>query len=253
MLIRGLSVQKLAGYVPSLPTPFLANDEVDYGAFEALCDKLVRGGAHGLVVGSTTGETSTLTRSEHIEIVRIAQKISRGRVPVIAGIGSNSTSGAIELARDAEMVGANASLCIVPYYNRPTQQGLFEHFGAIARATGLPLILYDAPARCACGLADDTIARLAENPQFIGLKDATGDIARVPRLRARLGAHFRLLSGDDATALGYFACGGNGCISVAANLAPGLCCDLYIAHRHGHPGRSQRIEAAVSQLTTVLL
>jgi 4-hydroxy-tetrahydrodipicolinate synthase len=171
---------------------------------------------------------------------------------VIAGAGSNSTAHAIELTRDAEAGGADAILSIVPYYNKPTQSGLLAHFHAIADSTGLPIILYDVPARTACGLADETVARLAERPQVIGLKDATADVARPMRLRPLVGPEFRLLSGDDATALAFFAQGGNGCISVTSNLAPGLCRSMFLACRQGQIGAAQRWADHVAQLTAVL-
>jgi 4-hydroxy-tetrahydrodipicolinate synthase len=252
MFTTGLAAQKLTGYTPAVPTPFDRDDRIDFAALERLCDRLIYNGAHGLVVCGTTGEAPTLTASEHVEIIKIARGIARGRIPVVAGIGSNATSDAVELAQDAEVAGADALLCVVPYYNKPTQIGMIEHFRAVSRSTGLPLILYDIPSRCACGLADDTIVRLAENARIIGLKDATGDLPRVPRLRTRLGPHFRLLSGDDATALGFIAYGGNGCISVTANIAPGLCRDMFLAYRHGHFARAQRLESALTPLTAAL-
>ena len=153
---------------------------------------------------------------------------------MIAGAGSNSTGQAIELSRDAESAGADAVLSVVPYYNKPTQAGMYAHFRAIAESTGLPIILHDVPARTVCGLADDTIARLAELPQFIGLKDATGDVARPLRLRSLVGSEFRLLSADDATALAFFAQGGDGCISVTSNVMPGLCRAMYLAWMRGN-------------------
>ena len=174
------------------------------------------------------------------------------RVPVIAGAGSNSTSQAIELARDAEAAGADAVLSVVPYYNKPMQAGMYAHFHAIADAMGLPIILYDFPSRTVCGLADDTLARLAECPKFIGLKDATGDVTRPLRLRARLGPDFRLLSGDDATAFAFLAEGGNGCISVTSNVAPGLCRAMYLALRQGQSSRAQYLAAVVTRLTQAL-
>jgi 4-hydroxy-tetrahydrodipicolinate synthase len=154
-------------------------------------------------------------------------------VPIIAGAGSNSTQHAVEFTKDAEASGADAVLSVVPYYNRPTQAGLFAHFSEIAASTGLPIILYDVPTRTACSLADETIARLAELPQIAGLKDATGDPSRVARLRMLVGTDFRLLSGDDATALAFIAQGGDGCISVTSNVAPGLCRDMFLTLRQG--------------------
>jgi 4-hydroxy-tetrahydrodipicolinate synthase len=171
---------------------------------------------------------------------------------VIAGAGSNSTAHAIELTKDAEARGADAILSVVPYYNKPTQAGLLAHFTAIAQSTGLPIILYDVPCRTACSLADETVVRLAEMPQFIGLKDATGDITRPARLRSVVGKDFRLLSGDDATALAFFAQGGNGCISVTSNVAPGLCRSMFLACKQGQMVKAQRLSSEIAPLTSVL-
>ncbi len=252
MLATSLPVSRLGGYAPSVPTPFHKNGDVDHAALARLCTSLIRLNAHALVVCGTTGEAATLTRAEHIEVIRIARTVARGRIPVIAGVGSNSTSAAIDLAHDAETAGADGLLGVVPYYNKPTQAGMLAHFQHIAEATALPIILHDVPSRCACGLADDTVVRLAENRRIVGLADATGDIARVSRLRPRLGTAFRLLAGDDATAAAYIACGGNGCISTVANVAPGLCHDMYIAYRHGQTGRAQRLGAVIARLNAAL-
>lgn len=251
-MLTGRHVSQLSGYAPALPTPFDDEGHVDCAAFERFCDRQVKEGATALVVGGTTGEAPTLTPVEHRALIRIAVGVSRGQVPVIAGAGSNSTVHAIELTRDAETHGADAVLSIVPYYNRPTQAGLLAHFTAIARSTGLPIILYDVPSRTACSLADDTVVRLAEMPQFIGLKDATGDIIRPARLRPRVGQNFRLLTGDDATALPFLVQGGNGCISVTSNLAPGLCRSMYMAFRQGQMARAQRLSGEIAPLTSAL-
>jgi 4-hydroxy-tetrahydrodipicolinate synthase len=251
-MITGKHVSRLSGYAPALPTPFDQNGEVDDTAFEWLCDGQIREGATALVVCGTTGEAPTLDRAEHDRIVRIAVGVTRGRVPVIAGAGSNATSHAIELARDAETAGADAVLSVVPYYNKPMQAGMYAHFRAIADATGLPIILYDVPSRTVCGLADDTVARLSECPKFIGLKDATGDVTRPGRLRSRLGPEFRLLSGDDASAFAFIGQGGNGCISVTSNVAPGLCRAMYLAARQGLPSRAQHLAQVVGSLTGAL-
>jgi 4-hydroxy-tetrahydrodipicolinate synthase len=252
MIITGKHVSRLSGYAPALPTPFDQNGNVDSAALEALCDRQIQEGATALVVCGTTGEAPTLSRTEHHAIVCIAVSVAQGRVPVIAGAGSNSTSQAIELARDAEAAGADAVLSVVPYYNKPMQAGMYAHFQAIADATGLPIILYDVPSRTVCGLADDTVARLAECRSFIGLKDATGDVTRPARLRSRLGPEFRLLSGDDATALVFIGQGGNGCISVTSNVAPGLCRAMYLAARQGQPSRAQHLAQVVARLTGAL-
>src|SRR6266481_5744281 len=180
----GRHVLRLSGYAPALPTPFDDAGELDLGALERLCHRQIDEGATALIVCGTTGEAPTLSRAEQDSIVRVAVHASRGRIPVIAETGSNSTSQAIELSRDAEAASADAVLSVVPYYNKPPQSGMYAHFRAVAESTGLPIILYDVPARTVCGLADDTIARLAELPQFIGLKDATGDVTRPLRLRS---------------------------------------------------------------------
>ena len=248
----GRHVSKLSGYAPALPTPFDAEGAIDAAAFERLCDRQVQMGATALVVCGTTGEAPTLRPADHHVLVRVAVDIASGRIPVIAGAGCNSTAHAIELTKDAEAGGADAILSVVPYYNKPVQNGLYAHFRAIAKSTGLPIILYDVPSRTACALADDTVARLAEIPNIIGLKDATADISRPARLRRQVGAEFRLLSGDDATALGFLAQGGNGCISVTSNIAPGLCRSMFLAHRQGQIAHAQRLACLTGQLTAVL-
>jgi len=247
----GRHVSRLSGYAPALPTPFDSEGRIDFAAFERFCDLQVREGATALVACGTTGEAPTLTPSEHRELVRIAVGVARG-VPVIAGAGSNSTAHAIELGRDAEAAGADAVLSVVPYYNKPMQAGIEAHFRAVADSIGLPMILYDVPARTICGLADDTIARLAGHPRIIGLKDATGDVTRVGWLRARIGPDFRLMAGDDATAFAFLLAGGNGCVSVTSNLAPGLCRSMYLAVRQGQIAQAQRLARPVARLTGVL-
>jgi len=248
----GRHVSRLSGYAPALPTPFAEDGEVDLATFETFCDLQIRAGATALVVCGTTGEAPTLRPAEHHLLVRIALDVARGRVPIIAGAGSNSTAHAIELARDAERCGADAILSVVPYYNKPIQLGMYEHFHAVAQSTGLPIVLYDVPSRTACGLSDETVARLAEMPQVIGLKDATGDVTRLTRLRQLVGPEFRLLSGDDATAFAFLAQGGNGCISVTSNIAPGLCRNMFLALRQGQIASAQHWAASVAKLTAVL-
>jgi 4-hydroxy-tetrahydrodipicolinate synthase len=250
--IIGRHVSKLLGYAPAVPTPFDDAGNVDVAAFEHFCERQICEGATALVVCGTTGEAPTLRPGEHHILVRSAVDVARGRVPVIAGAGSNSTAHAIELTKDAEAGGADAILSVVPYYNKPIQSGLYAHFRAIAQSTGLPVILYDVPSRTACGLADETIARLAELPQIIGLKDATGDVTRPSRLRPLVGLEFRLLSGDDATALAFLAQGGNGCISVISNVAPGLCRAMFLACRQGQLSRSRQFAIPIAQLTAAL-
>jgi len=252
MPIPGRHVSKLSGFAPALPTPFDENGAIDRAAFELFCDRQIDEGATALVVCGTTGEAPTLSPEEHTELVRIAVGVARGRIPVIAGAGSNSTAHAVELTKDAESLGADAILSVVPYYNKPTQAGLYAHFSAIAQSTGLPIILYDVPSRTVCGLADETVARLAEMPQIIGLKDATGDVTRPMRLRPLVGTDFRLLSGDDATALAFLALGGNGCISVTSNVAPSLCRNMFLECKQGQMSRAQRLAIPFTQLTAAL-
>jgi 4-hydroxy-tetrahydrodipicolinate synthase len=252
MSMIGRHVSHLLGYAPALPTPFDDEGRIDAPAFARLCDLQIAHGATALVVCGTTGEAPTLLRQEHLELIRIAVGQSRGQIPVIAGAGANATAHAIDLARDAEAAGADAILSVVPYYNRPTQEGIYCHFRAIAEAIGLPVILYDVPSRTACGLADETVARLAELPHVIGLKDAAGDMARPARLRSLLGTDFRLLCGDDALALAYMAQGGDGCISVTSNVAPGLCRNMFLAWRQGQWVRAQRLARAAEPLTRAL-
>jgi 4-hydroxy-tetrahydrodipicolinate synthase len=252
MLFVGRHVSKLSGYAPAVPTPFQPDGMVDDAALERFCDQQVREGATALVVCGTTGEAPTLSRSEHDRIVRIAVNVASRHVPVIAGAGSNATSHAIELAKDAESAGADAILSVVPYYNKPTQAGMYAHFREIAGSIDLPVILYDVPSRTGCALTDETVARLAENQQFLGLKDATADMTRPLRLRALVSKEFRLMSGDDQTALTFMAVGGHGCISVTSNVAPGLCRRMYLALRHGHLREAQHLAGALMKLTTAL-
>jgi 4-hydroxy-tetrahydrodipicolinate synthase len=248
----GRHISRLAGYAPALPTPFGKDGDIDVEAFEELCRRQIRHGANALVVCGTTGEAPTLTPVEHTTLIQSAVRAARGQVPVIAGAGSNSTSHAIELTKDAENAGADGILSIVPYYNKPTQTGLYQHFYAIAQSTGLPIILYDVPSRTGCALADETVARLAELPQIIGLKDATGDVTRPLRLRSLVGQNFRLLTGDDATALAFIFQGGHGCISVTSNVAPGLCRIMYLACRKGQIAAAQRWALTMAKLTAAL-
>jgi 4-hydroxy-tetrahydrodipicolinate synthase len=238
--------------MPAVPTPFDQNGNLDATAFGHFCERQIQKNANALVVCGTTGESPTLRRDEHRKIIQIAVEASHKRVPVIAGAGSNSTAHALELAKNAEAAGADALLSVVPYYNKPNQQGLHAHFRAIARSSGLPIILYDVPSRTACGLADETVARLSEISQFVGLKDATADVTRPARLRALVGPDFRLLSGDDVTALAFFAQGGDGCISVTSNVAPGLCQSLFQACKLGQLARARLLAKTIARLTAAL-
>src|SRR5882757_9471133 len=242
----------LAGYIPDLPTPFDETDRIDFTAFAKLCESQIEAGVSAIVVGETAGEASTLTPVEHDTMVRTAIEIAHGRVRVIAGAGSNSTSQAIELTRRAEAAGADAVLSVVPYYNKPMQAGIHAHFLAIADQTTLPIILHDIPSRTNRELSDDTLARLVESKQFIGLRDGTGDLAHPLRLQPLLPPSFRLLSGDDATALAFFANGGDGCISTVSNVAPGLCQAIFSRCRQGRLQSARYLQNRLAPLTACL-
>jgi 4-hydroxy-tetrahydrodipicolinate synthase len=242
----------LAGYTPDLPTPFDENDRIDLTAFAKLCERQIAAGVSAIVVGETAGEASTLTPAEHDTIVRTAVEVARGRVRVIAGAGSNSTSHAVELTRRAQAAGADAVLSVVPYYNKPMQAGIYAHFRAIAGSTTLPIILHDIPSRTIRELSDETLARLAESKQFIGLRDGTGDITRPMRLRPLLPHGFRLLSGDDATALAFLANGGDGCISMISNIAPDLCRLIFSSCREGRLQSARYLQNRLAPLTACL-
>lgn len=221
-------VTRARGSMAALPTPYRFG-KVDIEALEKLCERLIAHGTSALVPCGTTGEAPLLTPDEHRLVVARTVTAAAGRVPVIAGAGSNNTQTAVELAQAAEKAGASALLCVTPFYLKPSQSGLVGHFKAIHDAVGLPLILYDVPSRTGCALADVTVRRLADLPRVLGLKDASGNIPRVPRLRRRLGAQFLLLSGDDPTQAAFRLAGGDGCISVTANVAPALCAALHRA------------------------
>jgi 4-hydroxy-tetrahydrodipicolinate synthase len=224
----------LRGSITALITPFV-NGAVDEKAFEQFVDWQIKEGSHGLVPVGTTGESPTVTHEEHRRIIEMCVDVADRRVPVIAGAGSNATSEAVALTRFAEDVGADAVLSVVPYYNRPTQEGIFRHFSAVASATSLPILLYSVPGRTVVDLTIDTIARLHEaHSNIVGVKDATASMERASLQRAKLGPDFVLLSGEDMTALGFNAHGGNGCISVTSNVAPRLCAQLQNACQQGN-------------------
>lgn len=213
------------GSIPALVTPF-RDGAVDEAAFEAFVDWQIGEGSHGLVPCGTTGEAATMSIAENERVIEITVAVAAGRVPVIAGCGSNDTAVAIRHLKHAERVGADAALVVVPYYNRPSQEGLFQHFKACAEATALPIILYNVPARSALEMSVDTMARLSTIPTILGVKDATGNVGRITAQRLACGDTFVQLSGNDDMALGAMVCGGAGCISVTANVAPRLCADF---------------------------
>ncbi|HMU16513.1 MAG TPA: 4-hydroxy-tetrahydrodipicolinate synthase [Thauera aminoaromatica] len=210
----------ITGSLVAIVTPMHDDGSLDFPRLRSLIDWHIAEGTDGIVIVGTTGESPTVTVDEHCELIRVAVEHCAGRVPVIAGTGANSTAEAVELARFAAQAGANAHLSVVPYYNRPTQEGLYRHFRTIAEAVELPLILYNVPGRTVADLANDTVLRLAEVPNIVGLKDATGNLDRACDLVERAPAEFALYSGDDMTSAAFLMLGGHGVISVTANVAP---------------------------------
>lgn len=216
----------------ALITPF-RNGAVDEKALANIVDWQIKEGTHGLVPVGTTGESPTLDYDEHKRVIEITIEVAARRVPVIAGTGSNSTSEAIELSQHAEKAGANGLLIVTPYYNKPTQEGLYQHFKAINDAVNTPILIYNIPGRSVVDMSVATMARLSELKNIVGVKDATANLARVTQQRLATGANFCQLSGEDATALGFMAHGGHGCISVASNVAPSLCASFQNACMKG--------------------
>ena len=231
----------ITGSLVALVTPMDEEGRLDLPRFRSLIDFHLKEGTDGLVIVGTTGESPTVSVDEHCELIRIAVEHSAGRIPVIAGTGANSTAEAIELARYAKSVGAVAGLSVVPYYNKPTQEGMYRHFKAIAEAVDLPVILYNVPGRTVADISNDTVLRLAQVPGIIGIKDATGNIERITDLAMRAPADFALYSGDDMSAMAFLLLGGHGVISVTANVAPRLMHELCVACREGQTARANEI------------
>ena len=236
------------GVITALVTP-LRNDRVDEEALRRLVDEQIRAGIDGLVPVGTTGESPTLSNDEHIRVVQVVVEEAKKRVPVIAGTGANSTREAIELTLAAKAVGADATLQVTPYYNKPTQDGLFRHFKAVADATLLPMVVYNVPGRTGCDLLPDTIARLCEVPQMVGVKEATGNLQRAAQIIARVGDRLAMLSGDDATAMPFYAVGGHGCISVVSNVAPADMAAMWDAALAGNWPRARELHYKVFPLS----
>jgi len=232
---------KFHGSIPALVTPF-KDGKLDEQSFRMLIDRQIAAGSHGLVPVGTTGESPTLSHEEHRRAVSICIDEARGRVPVIAGAGSNNTAEAIDLARHAEKAGADAALVVTPYYNKPTQEGLFQHFRAVNDAIGIPILIYNIPPRSVVDMSVETMKRLSELKNIVGVKDATGDVGRVSRQRHAMGPQFIQLSGEDMTALPYMAAGGHGCISVTANVAPELCAELMEAALKGDYSHALKVQ-----------
>ena len=245
------AVERLKGSITALITPF-KNGAVDEQAFTRLVEWQIAEGTHGLVPVGTTGESPTLSHKEHMRVVELCVTTARGRVPVIAGAGSNSTREAIELTRHAKEVGADAALSVAPYYNKPTQDGLYRHFAAIAEAVDLPLVLYNIPGRSIVEISVETLAKLAAIPNIVGVKDATGNLARASRDRGALPGSFVCLSGDDATALGFMAHGGRGCISVTSNVAPRASAEFQDACAAGNYAKALSIQDRLMALHDAL-
>ncbi|AIB11631.1 4-hydroxy-tetrahydrodipicolinate synthase (EC 4.3.3.7) [Azospirillum argentinense] len=222
----------LYGSIVALLTPF-KNGKVDEAAFQSFVEWQVAQGTHGLVPCGTTGESPTLSHEEHNRVVELCIEAAGGKVPVVAGTGSNSTEEAISLTQHAKKAGATAALVVTPYYNKPTQEGLYQHFKAIHDAADLPIVIYNIPGRSVVDMSVATMARLAKLPNIVGVKDATADLARPVRLLQEVGPDFIQLSGEDATALAFNAQGGVGCISVTANIAPAQCAAMQDAWRKG--------------------
>jgi 4-hydroxy-tetrahydrodipicolinate synthase len=228
------------GSFVALITPF-RNGGVDETKFQDLVAWQVEQGTHGLVPTGTTGEAPTLSHKEQERVIALSVEVANGRVPVVAGTGSNSTAHTIELTRIAKEAGATAALIQCPYYNKPTQEGLYQHFKAVHDAVDIPIVIYNIPGRAAVDMTNATMARLAKLPNIVGVKDATNDLARPLRMRVEIGRDFALMSGEDATAVAYLAQGGDGCISVTANVAPRLLAEMHEAWQRGEIDGVRRI------------
>ena len=239
------------GSIPAVITPFIGKD-VDYNSFFNVLNYLIDNGSHGLVPCGTTGESPTLSHDEHKKIIEETIRIADKRVPVIAGTGSNNTLEAIEYTDHAERSGADAALVVTPYYNKPTQSGLYEHFKTIAEKTTIPIIIYNIPGRSIIDMSIETMIELSKIDNIIGVKDATNDLFRPLLTMKKMRNKFCYLSGEDGTALAYLAQGGHGCISVTANVAPKLCSEMHSAWQEGDISKAQAINLKLSSLHNAL-
>ena len=239
------------GSIPAVITPFIDN-EVDYDSLAKVLNFLIDNGSHGLVPCGTTGESPTLSHEEHKKIIEETIRIADKRVPVIAGTGSNNTLEAVEYTAHAEESGADAALIVTPYYNKPTQSGLYEHFKTIADKTNIPIIIYNIPGRSIVDMTIETMIELSKLKKIIGVKDATNDLFRPLLTRKKMQNDFCFLSGEDGTALAYLAQGGHGCISVTANVAPKLCSQLHSAWQDGNISKAQEFNLKLSSLHNAL-
>ncbi len=236
------------GSMVALVTPMLEDGAVDFDRLGALVDFHVEQGTDAIVAVGTTGESATLDVDEHLAVIESVIRMAAGRIPVIAGTGANSTSEAVELTEAAHKAGADAALLVTPYYNKPTQEGLYRHFRKVAETVAIPQILYNVPGRTACDMLPETVARLSVVDNIVGIKDATGDLSRVAIHRALCADGFELYSGDDATTVDFIALGGLGCISVTANVAPGRMHEMCMAALAGDLDRARRIDAELIPL-----
>ena len=236
------------GSIVALVTPMHADGSLDVPALRRLIDFHLENGTNGIVAVGTTGESATLDVGEHLEVIRVSVAHVSGRIPVIAGTGANSTAEAIELTSKAKQLGADACLLVTPYYNKPTQEGLYRHYRAVADAVEIPQILYNVPGRTACDLLPQTVERLADHPNIVGIKDATGNLERARELIDRCGKEIDIFSGDDATALELILLGGDGDISVTANVAPRAMSELCAAAREGDKQRAREINDRLMEL-----
>ena len=239
------------GSIPAVITPFI-DDEVDYDSLDKILNFLIDNGSHGLVPCGTTGESPTLSHEEHKKIIEETIRIADKRVPVIAGTGSNNTLEAVEYTLHAEKSGADAALIVTPYYNKPTQSGLYEHFKTIADRTNIPIIIYNIPGRSIVDMTIETMIELSKINKIIGVKDATNDLFRPLLTRKKMQNDFCYLSGEDGTSLAYLAQGGHGCISVTANVAPKLCSEMHTAWQNGNISKAQEINLKLSSLHNAL-
>jgi 4-hydroxy-tetrahydrodipicolinate synthase len=225
-----------------------ADGAVDFSCLEKLVDWHVECGTNALVIAGTTGESATLLKEEHVEVIRVAAARAAGRLPVIAGTGSNSTAQTIDLSRAVSRSGIDAYLVVVPYYNKPTQEGMYQHFWAVADAVDKPVMLYNVPSRTVADMKPETVARLARHPRVFGIKEATGDLERVQAIRDRCGSKFRLYSGDDATAREFMRLGGNGVVSVTANVAPAAMAGMCQAALRGDQSEAAELDELLADL-----
>ena len=240
-----------SGLYTALITPF-KNDKIDEVALEKLIEFQIKNGVDGIVPCGTTGESPTLTHEEHNLVIDLAVKIANKRVKVIAGTGSNSTDEAIMMTNHALNVGADGCLVVTPYYNKPTQDGLYQHFKAINDNCNIPLLVYNVPGRSVINISDETLAKLSQLKNIVGIKDATGDLARVASLKLLVKSDFCIISGEDATAVGFNAMGGCGVISVTANIAPKLCSDLQKATQIGDYKEAVKIQDQLTNLHSAM-